>query len=498
MAQAAAAGGDHGIDLWIGGARRRPSTGRYFIDRRPEDDGVLARVAEADAADVDRAVQAAHDAFGGLSQTLACDREAWLARAAALMEKARAEFVDLLIDEVGSPFGKAQFEVQYAINCLRAASGVARRVTGQTIPSDVPGRLSMSVREPVGVVASISPFNVPLLKNVKLSSTPLATGNTVVLLTSEEAPLVASRLAEVYHEAGIPAGAFNVVTGFGERIGDALTTHPLVKVVMFTGSSRVGRHIAGLCGPLMRRTVLELGGKNPLVILADADLDAAVEAAAFGQFFFQGQACMASSRIYVERSVEAEFCRRFKDKAEALGMGDLRDPHTWVGPIISERQRQRVRTHIEDARAKGARVLTGGTWIGNRCRPTILTGVEERMVVCREETFGPVTSIYPVADLDEAVARANDTRYGLSAAIFTRDINKALSFSQRVHAGMVHINAPTLHDEPHVPFGGVGDSGFGREGTDIDIDTFTEWKWVTIQLPPAARRSDGATRGAPS
>jgi acyl-CoA reductase-like NAD-dependent aldehyde dehydrogenase len=472
-------------DLWIGGKRVPPSSGRYFIDRNPEDDSPYARVAEATAVDVDRAVQAAQLAFGSVSRTLAAEREAWLSRAAALVEKYRSDFLDILIDEVGSPIGKAQFEVQYAVSCLRAAAGVARRVTGETIPSELPGRLSMSVREPLGVIASISPFNVPLLKNVKLSSTPLATGNTVVMLTSEEAPMVANRLAEIYAEAGVPAGAFNVLTGFGEQIGDALTTHPLVKAVMFTGSSRVGKHIAEICGPLMRRVVLELGGKNPLVVLADADLEAAVNAAVFGQFFFQGQACMASSRIFVEKSIEAEFCRRFKAAAEAVGMGDLRDPGTAVGPIISQRQRDRVRSHIEDARARGATVLTGGEWMGNRCQPTILTGVREGMTVCREETFGPVTSIYPVSGLDEAIERANDTSYGLSAAIFTRDIGKALSFSQRVRAGMVHINAPTIHDEPHVPFGGVGDSGFGREGTDIDIDTLTEWKWVTIQLPPA-------------
>jgi acyl-CoA reductase-like NAD-dependent aldehyde dehydrogenase len=254
---------------------------------------------------------------------------------------------------------------------------------------------------------------------------------------------------------------------------------------MFTGSSRIGKHIAGLCGPLMRRVVLELGGKSPMVVMADADLDAAVDAAAFSQFFFQGQACMASSRIFVERSIEAEFCRRFKAKAESLGMGDLRDPNTWVGPIISERQRQRVRTHIQDAQAKGATILTGGNWTGNRCQPTILTGVQESMTVCREETFGPVTSIYPVADFEEAVTRANDTNFGLSSAIFTRDITRALQFAQRIKSGMVHINAPTIADEPHVPFGGTGDSGFGREGTDIDIDTFTEWKWITVQLPVA-------------
>lgn len=470
------------VDLWIGGRHEAPRGGEYFIDRNPENDAPIARVAAADAADVDRAVQAAHQAFLAHRESLASEREAWMSRAAGIIESRRQEFVDLLIDEVGSPFGKAQFEVQYAINCLRAAAGVARRVTGQTLPSELPGRFSMTVREPLGVIASITPFNVPLLKNVKLSSTPIATGNSVVLLTSEEAPLIAHKLAEVYREAGVPAGIFNVVTGHGDKIGDSLTTHPLAKVVMFTGSSRVGKHIASLCGGLMRRVVLELGGKSPLVVMADADLDAAIEAAAFGQFFFQGQACMASSRIFVEKSIEVEFSRRFKARAEALGMGDLRDPNTWVGPIISERQRQRVRNHIADAQAKGARLLAGGDWIGNRCRPTILAGVQEDMTVCREETFGPVTSIYPVADFEEAVTRANDTDYGLSAAIFTRDINKAMRFVKRVRSGMVHINAPTLHDEPHVPFGGVGDSGFGREGTDIDIDTFTEWKWVTIQV----------------
>lgn len=483
MPQAARKAHERVTDLWIGGQRVAASSGQYFTDRNPEDDSSYAQVAAATPEDVDRAVQAAQQAFATTRATLAAEREAWLSRAAALVEKYHNDFVDILVDEVGSPIGKAQFEVQYAVSCLRAAAGVARRVTGQTIPSDLPGRFSMSVREPVGVIASISPFNVPLLKDVKLSSTPLATGNTVVMLTSEEAPMVASRLADIYHEAGVPPGAFNVVTGFGDKIGDALTTHPLVKVVMFTGSSRVGKHIAALCGPLMRKVVLELGGKSPLVVLADADLDAAVGAAVFGQFFFQGQACMASSRIYVEQSVEAEFTRRFTAAAEAAGMGDLRDPATAVGPIISERQRNRVRNHVEDARAKGARVLTGGEWVGNRCKPTILAGVREGMTVCREETFGPVTSIYPVSGLDEAIERANDTNYGLSAAIFTRDIGKALVFSQRVRSGMVHINAPTIADEPHVPFGGVGDSGFGREGTDIDIDTLTEWKWITIQLP---------------
>ena len=333
------------------------------------------------------------------------------------------------------------------------------------------------------MIASITPFNVPFLKHCKLSSTPLATGNTVVMLASEFAAVTALRLAELYKEAGLPDGAFNVITGLGAEIGDSLTTHPLVRAVMFTGSHIVGQHITELCAKQRKRVLLELGGKNPLVILKDADIDSAVQAAAFGSFFFQGQACMASSRIYVERPVFDEFVEKFKGATEHLGMGDLRDENTWLGPIISERQRNRVRTHIEDARGKGATVVTGGEWEGNRCQPTILTDVKEGMTVCREETFGPVTSIYPVDSPDEAVEKANDTDYGLSAAVFTQDIDKALTLAQSIHAGMVHVNAPTIDDEPHVPFGGVGDSGFGREGTDIDIDTLTEWKWITVQLP---------------
>ncbi len=472
---------DH--NLWIGGEYVPSESGACFVDRNPDDDAPIARIAEATVHDVDRAVQAAQTAFHSYRKTLAREREGWLSRAAGILDSRRDELVEILVDEVGSPVGKAQFEVEYAIGCLRAAAGVTRRVTGQTLPSDVPGRFSMSVRQPLGVVAAISPFNVPLLKNTKLTATALATGNTVVLLSSEEAPLVAHYLAGIYHAAGLPAGALNVVTGFGDRIGDALTTHPLVRAVMFTGSSRVGRHISELCGARMKRVILELGGKSPMIILADADLDKAVEAAAFGVFFYQGQACMAASRIYVEQPVYAAFCAKFRALTEGLGMGDLRNPDTWIGPIISERQRARVRHHIDDAVAKGATVLTGGTWIGNRCRPTILLNVQEGMTVCREETFGPVTAVYAVASAEEAMRRAKDTAYGLSAAIHTRDINKALPMALEMNSGMVHINAPTVHDEPHVPFGGTGESGFGRESTDIDIDTLTEWKWITVQLP---------------
>lgn len=472
-------------ELWINGEHTAPDSGKYFDVLNPLDDSLYCTAAEANANDVNRAVEAAHACFQRYGKTLAKDREKMLCKAADLLERDQADFIDILIDEIGSPINKANFEIQYAIGHLRAAAGVARRVTGQTMPSDTPGRLSMSVRKPLGVIAAITPFNVPLIKAAKLVASPLATGNTVVLLSSEEAPSLSYRFAQLLHEAGFPAGSVNVVSGFGVDIGDTLNTHPLVKTVMFTGSSRVGKHIGELCGRHMKHAVLELGGKSPLVILADADLELAVRTAVFGMFLYQGQACMASSRIIVEEAIYDKFLAAYKAAASQLSLGDLREMSTILGPIISQRQRDRVRRHIDNAVEHGATIETGGNWQGHRCEPTILSGITQAMEVCYEETFGPVTSVYSVKDYAAALEMANDTPYGLSAAICTNDLNKALDFTDQVNAGMVHVNAPTLHDEPHVPFGGTGDSGFGREGVEVDVDALTEWKWITIQLPTA-------------
>ena len=471
------------LNHWIGGESVAPASGNYFDDLNPADDSVYARAAEGSAEDVNRAVEAAHAAFASYRQTLPKQREAWLNRAADLIEAQREEFLDILIDEVGSPVMKAGFETAFAPTMLRAAAGVPRRLTGETIPSDTPGRISMSVREPVGVVAGITPFNVPLIKAMKQAAMALATGNTFVLLPSEHAPHLAHRVAKLFADAGFPDGSFNVVTGNGAVIGDSLTGHPLVKAVTFTGSSVVGRHIAELCGRNLKKCVLELGGKSPLVVFKDADLEAAVRAAAMGTFFYQGQACMASSRILVERPVLEQFGEMLGRAAGGMQGGDLREPSTVLGPIISERQRERVRRHIDDAVEKGARVLAGASWDGARCAPTVFTDVRPEMTLYYEETFGPVTSLYPFDTQDEAVALANDSEYGLSAAVFTSNVNTAIEMARAIHTGMVHINAPSLYDEPHVPFGGVGSSGLGREGTDADLDTMTEWKWITVQLP---------------
>lgn len=473
------------LDHWIGGVAVAPGSGAYFDDLNPVDDSVYAKVAAGTAADVDRAVETADQAFRRHRDLPAAVREGWMIKAAEIMERDAALFSEVLIDEIGSPAAKAGFETRFAVSFLRAAAGVPRRVRGETIPSDTPGRFSMSLRQPVGVVAGITPFNVPLIKGIKQSAMALATGNAFVLLPSEAAPKVADLLAALWREAGVPDGLFNIVYGNGAEIGDALTGHPMVASITFTGSSRVGTHIAGIAARTLKKYTLELGGKSPLIVCADADLEKAVGAALFSIFMYQGQVCMGASRIYVERPIFEAFSKAFAAATAKAKGGDLREPTTMLGPIISERQRDRVRRHIDDARTKGAAILAGAEWTGNSCSATVLSGVTPEMTVFAEETFGPVTSLYPFNSLDEAIELANATEYGLSASIFTRDIDKALRFAQQAEAGMVHINAPTLYDEPHVPFGGTKASGFGREGTEADLEIMTEWKWVTVQTAAA-------------
>jgi acyl-CoA reductase-like NAD-dependent aldehyde dehydrogenase len=296
------------------------------------------------------------------------------------------------------------------------------------------------------------------------------------------APHLSVIFAEIVAEAGCPEGTYNVVSGFGAEIGDDLTGHTDVDFVSFTGSSVVGQHINEICAKNKTPNTLELGGKSPTLVMADADLEAAMPLVARSIFMFGGQACIGSSRFYVERPIYDEFVKRFSMIAGKVGMGDLRDPNTVIAPIISDRQRQRVKDHIADAVAKGATIAAGGEWEGNRCQPTLLTGVSDDMTVCKAETFGPVTSIYPIDSYEEGLEKANDTEYGLSSAIFTKNIDRAFHFAKNIEAGMCHINGPTIHDEAHVPFGGNGESGVGREGTDADMEAMTELKWVTIQL----------------
>jgi vanillin dehydrogenase len=442
----------------------------------------FAKVSMAKPEHMRKAIDAAHAAKDVWGHSLAAERELILQRAAETLEASRPEVVDLLIDEAGSTFGKAQFEVSFTVNMLRSVAGEARRIQGSVIPSDVPGMMSIAIRRPLGVVAGIAPFNFPMVLATKKVCLALAAGNTFVLKPSEEVSLLGLKIAEIFQKAGLPAGVLNVVPGDGPTLGPVLFEDPRVRLISFTGSTAVGELIALECARNGKKVVLELGGKSPLIVLKDADLDYAVSTACFGIFIHQGQICMAGSRIIVEAPIYEAFLERFVAKAKSLKVGDPRDPHTVIGPLIRTSQCGLIDGRIKESVAKGARVLTGGTHEGNFYQPTVIADVKPGMPAFRDELFGPVASVVKADDADHALKLANDTPYGLSSAVLTNDLQVAMKFAMELEAGMVHINGPTVHDEATVPFGGVKDSGNGREGGHWSMDELTETKWITIQM----------------
>src|SRR5271156_1479735 len=448
----------------------------------PANQRPFARIFMAQEQHMRAAIDAADAAKTAWGATLAAEREAILHRAADELEKARDEMVDLLIEEAGSTFGKAQFEVSFAANLIRSIAGEARRIHGDVFPSDVPGMISMAIRRPLGVVAGISPFNFPVVLSLKKVAFALACGNTFVLKPSEETSLVGLKLAEIFERAGVPAGVFNVVPGDGPSLVKGLIDDPRVKLVSFTGSTVGGRIIAVECAKRGKRCVLEMGGKSPLIILKDADLDYAVDTACFGIFIHQGQICMAGSRIIVEAPIYEEFLKRFAAKAQTMKVGDPRDPHTVIGPLIRSSQCPMIDKKIKDAVAAGARLVTGGKYEGNFYHPTVVADVTPEMAAFRDELFGPVAAVSKANDADHALALANNSTYGLSSAVLTNNLQLAMRFALELEAGMVHLNGPTIHDEGVVPFGGVKDSGSGREGGRWSVEEMTEVKWVTIQM----------------
>lgn len=467
---------------FINGSPIEAPSGAFTDVVNPANQLPFAKVFMGQAAHMQKAIDAADDAKGAWGQTLAAERELILLRAADVLESARQEVVDILIGEAGSTFGKAQFEVSFTVNMLRAVAGEARRIHGDIIPADIPGMMSLAIRRPLGVVAGIAPFNFPLILATKKVCLALAAGNTFVLKPSEETSLLGLKIAEIFQRAGLPAGVLNVVPGDGPTVGPVLFSDARVRLISFTGSTAVGRMIAVECAKFGKKVVLELGGKSPLVILQDADLDYAVSTACFGIFIHQGQICMAGSRIIVEAPIYNQFVDRFAAKAKTLKVGDPRDPHTVIGPLIRSSQCQLIDGKIKKAIASGARLVAGGTYDGNFYQPTVIADVTPDMAVFHEELFGPVAAVIKASDSDHALRLANGTAYGLSSAILTNDLQLAMKFALELEAGMVHINGPTVHDEATVPFGGVKESGNGREGGRWSMDELTETKWITIQL----------------
>lgn len=468
--------------LFIDGEWAPSSTETILDDINPATGEVWGRVHQASAADLERAIAAAYRVSESWGNTLANEREAILLRAADELQKRIPEVAEVLIDEAGSTFGKAMFEASFVVNLLRSAAGECRRITGETLPSDSPGVFSMSVRRPLGVIAGIAPFNFPFLLATKKVALALAAGNTFILKPATYTPVTGLKIAEIFEAAGLPKGVLNVVPVQGSVLGNKFVADPRVRMITFTGSTEVGRELSAEAGKHFKRITLELGGKSPLIVLKDADIDYAVNAAAFGIFLHQGQVCMANSRLIVEAPIFDAFCDRLATKISGFKVGDPRDPHTVIGPLIDRKQCAVLDRHVADAVAKGAKLLSGGKSEGAFYQPTILAGVTPDMVVFREESFGPAVSVIRAADSEEALRLANDSCYGLSSGLITNDLQKAFDLSLRLEAGMVHINDASIMDEPHVPFGGIKDSGMGREGGHHSMDEMTELKWITVQM----------------
>jgi aldehyde dehydrogenase (NAD+) len=460
----------------------------YYDDLNPYTGEVFAKVPSGKRADVKRAIDAAMAAFPSWSHTLPAERQALFLKAAEILERKRDEIVSILADETGCTFGFAMFQTMFTPGLLREAAAQVHQVTGEVIPSDLPGALHMAIRQPVGVIAGIAPWNAPLILSLRSICLPIAYGNTAILKPSTESAVSGGVIiAEVFEEAGFPKGVLNLVTngpGKSGELGDELIEDPRVRRITLTGSSAVGRQIAEKAGRYLKRVALELGGQNPLIILRDADIDSAVNATIFGAFLHQGQICMSTRRVIIEKEVFEEFTEKLVKKVTTLKVGNPKDPDTIIGPLINQQQFNQVKANVEAAIHDGAKVLCGAKSKGLCYYPTVLTNLKPGSPFLREETFGPVVSLIEVKDEEEAVAIANDTKYGLSAALFTRDIARGLAIAERIESGIVHINDQTVHDEPQVPFGGMKESGWGRFGGRAALEEFTELRWVSIQCIP--------------
>jgi acyl-CoA reductase-like NAD-dependent aldehyde dehydrogenase len=470
---------------YINGEWTGSLSGRTHADNDPWTGRPIAEVASGNSFDAQRAVEAAHAAFPGWAQMVPDDRQLVFLRAADALDRRRDEVAGLLAAETGCGAHFADVQLTFCLSLLRQASTLAHAPAGQILPSSVPDRRALAVRRPVGVVAAIAPWNAALVLAGRAIVGPLALGNTVVLKPSEESPITGGTIwAELFAEAGLPPGVLNVVThasGEAGMIAEELVTHRHVRRISFTGSTVTGRRLAELAGRHLKRPVLQLSGHNSLIVLADADLGAAVDAAAYGAFVHQGEVCMCARRILVERPVADEFTERFTAKVAGLRVGDPRDPDTVVGPLINQWALSLVGRRVDEAVAMGARLLTGGTPQPPCYPPTVLADVPPDAEIAFEETFGPVAILEVVEDRDEAVARANASPYGLTAGILTGDTYRALDLARRLEVGIVHINDQPVNDEPQMPFGGVKDSGYGRFGLGFTAEDFTELQWVSLR-----------------
>jgi acyl-CoA reductase-like NAD-dependent aldehyde dehydrogenase len=470
-------------DLLIGGHASMAAA--TFERRNPASGEVATRAAAASLEDADRAAQAAQQAFPAWAEMAPAARRGLLLKAADTMEKYREEFVARGVAEAGGSPVWYHFNVMLATNMLREAASMTTQIAGEVIPSDVPGSLAMGVRQPAGVVLGIAPWNAPVILGTRAIAMPLACGNTVILKASELCPALHRLIGTVFEEAGFPPGVVNVISNAPDdaaQIVERLIAHPAVRRINFTGSTRVGRIIAQQAAKHLKPVLLELGGKNPIVVLDDADLDAAVDGAAFSAYFNQGQICMSADRIIVDRKIAPAFLEKFAAKTAALKAARADAP---LAGMVDPAAAARVAALVDDAKSHGAHVLPAVPAAdGNILQPALVDGVTPDMKLYREEAFGPVVALLRFDTDEEAIRLANDSEYGLSAAVFSRDVGRAMAVARRIESGICHINGPTVHDEAQMPFGGVKASGYGRFGGKAAIAEFTDLRWITIQTGP--------------
>lgn len=472
--------------------------GKTFRDVNPADHrDVIGLVQRSGPADIDRAVRAAKEALPAWIAMPAPKRAMILFKSALILEERKEELARLMIREMGKTLKETRGDVQEAIDTAYFFAGEGRRLYGHTVPSELKNKMCLTVRRPIGVCGLITPWNFPLAIPSWKIYPALICGNTVVLKPAEDTPLLALLFGEILMEAGLPKGVCNVVTGFGEEAGAALVKHKDVSMISFTGSSKVGSLIASACGKSLKRVSLEMGGKNPQIVLEDADLPLAVDAALWGAFATSGQRCTATSRVILHEKIYDKFLKLFLGRAKKVKVGPASDPSTEVGPIINSKQLRQIHRHVQSARREGAKLALGGSVdaegvkkYGCFYRPTVFTNVSPKMRIAQEEVFGPVVAFIKVKDYEEAVRVVNDSFYGLSSSVFTRDVSRAIRSVEAIQSGITYINASTIGAEAHLPFGGVKKSGHGqREAGVTALDIFSEWKTIYIDYSGRVQRA---------
>jgi aldehyde dehydrogenase (NAD+) len=485
---------------YIGGKWVPATSGATFESRNPANrDELMGTFPRSTAEDLDAAVQAASDVYRDWMSTPGPERADHLLRAGLILEKRKEELSELMTREMGKTLKESRGDVQEGIDFAFYMAGEGRRFFGHTVPSELRNKFSMTVRHPIGVVGLITPWNFPIAIPLWKIAPAVVAGCTSIFKPAEDTPLLATLLVQIFEEVGLPPGVLNLVHGFGEEAGESLVQHPGVRAVSFTGSLEVGRHVAETCGRLMKRCSLELGSKNVLIVMPDADLDLAVESAAWGAFATSGQRCTATSRLVVHDAAREEFTSRLLKRVGGMKVGSGLDAEVELAPVINAKQKQRVLEYIEVGKQEGAKVLTGGEELtgdgydkGNFIAPTVFDEMTPDMRIAQEEIFGPVTGIIRTDDVDEAIRIANSTRYGLSAAIYTHDITNVFKAIQQLEFGIVYVNAPTIGAEVQLPFGGMKNTGNGhREAGPQALDEFTEWKAVSVDFSGAVQKAQG-------